>query len=51
MAELEVEEIPLGADAAIRFAMMRAEVGPKLPDCCVLLAAQEAAERSGFETV
>jgi len=64
-AELEVEEIPLGPDAAIRLATMRAEVGLKLPDCCVLLAAQEtsaqtivtfddalarAAERSGFET-
>jgi len=45
---------------------MRAEVGLKLPDCCVLLAAQDAsaqtiltfddaltqaAERSGFVTV
>ena len=65
MAELEVEEIPLGVDAAVRLATMRAEVGLKLPDCCVLLAADEvaaraivtfddalarAAERSGFET-
>ena len=66
MAALEVEEIPLGSDAAVRLATMRAEVGLKLPDCCVLLAAEEAAaraivtfdealaraaERSGFETV
>ena len=66
MAELEIEEIPLGADAAVRLATMRAEVGLKLPDCCVLLAADEAAaraivtfddalaraaERAGFETV
>ena len=66
VAELEVEEIPLGADAAVRLATMRAEIGLKLPDCCVLLAAHEAAaqailtfddaltraaERSGFETV
>jgi predicted nucleic acid-binding protein len=65
VAELEVEEIPLGADPAVRLATMRAEVGLKLPDCCVLLAAHEAAaqaivtfddalaraaERSGFET-
>jgi hypothetical protein len=56
----------LGADAAVRLATMRAEVGLKLPGCCVLLAAQDAsaqailtfddaltraAERSGFETV
>ena len=66
LAELEVAEIPLGADAAVRLATTRAEVGLKLPDCCVLLAAQEAAahailtfddalarvaERSGFETL
>ena len=67
MAELEIEEIPLGADAAVRLATMRAEVGLRLPDCCVLLAADEAAaarvivtfddalaraaERAGFETV
>ena len=66
VAELEVEEIPLGAAAAVRLATMRAELGLKLPDCCVLLAAQEtraqaivtfddalarSAERSGFATV
>ena len=66
VAELEVEEIHLGRDVAVRLATMRAKVGLKLPDCCVLLAAQEAAahailtfddalaqvaERSGFETV
>jgi predicted nucleic acid-binding protein len=39
---LEVAEIPLGADAASRLARMRAETGLKLPDCCVLLAAQDA---------
>jgi predicted nucleic acid-binding protein len=66
VAELEVAEIAVGADAAVRLATMRAAVGLKLPGCCVLLAAQDAgarailtfddalartAERSGFETV
>jgi predicted nucleic acid-binding protein len=66
LAELEVAEIPLGPDAAVRLATMRADVGLKLPDCCVLVAAQDAtaraivtfddalaraAERSGFETL
>jgi predicted nucleic acid-binding protein len=65
VADLEVGEIPLGRDAAARLATMRADLGLKLPDCCVLLAAQDvsaaavmtfddalarAAERSGFET-
>jgi predicted nucleic acid-binding protein len=40
--ELELEQIPLGDDAPIRLAGLRAETGLKLPDCCVLLAAQDA---------
>ena len=66
MAELEVAEVAVGADAAVRLATMRAAVGLKLPGCCFLLAAQDAAarailtfddalartaERPGFETV
>ena len=43
MAELEIEEVPLGEDAPVRLASLRAESGLKLPDCCVLLAAQDAA--------
>lgn len=39
---LEVRELPLPGDAAERLAALRAEVGLRLPDCCVLLAAQEA---------
>ncbi len=42
VAELEVAGIPLGADAPARLAMLRAETGLKMPDCCVLLAAQDA---------
>jgi predicted nucleic acid-binding protein len=38
---LGVAELPLGNEAPARLARLRAEVGCKLPDCCVLLAAQE----------
>lgn len=38
---LAVQEISLGPDAASRLALLRAETGLKLPDCCVLLAAQD----------
>lgn len=37
---LEVEELPLPAGAAERLAALRAETSLKLPDCCVLLAAE-----------
>ena len=43
VAALEVEEIPLGEDAPVRLAALRAKSGLKMPDCCVLLAAQDAA--------
>jgi predicted nucleic acid-binding protein len=43
VAELEIDDIPPGADAGVRLATMRADLGLKLPDCCVLLAAQDAA--------
>jgi predicted nucleic acid-binding protein len=39
---LEVAEIPLGAGAADRLASLRTTTNLKLPDCCVLLAAQDA---------
>jgi toxin FitB len=39
---LEVEELPLPRGAAERLAGLRADTGLKLPDCCVLLAAEEA---------
>ena len=40
---LEVQEVPFGADAAARLARLRATTRLKLPDCCVLLAAEDAA--------
>jgi predicted nucleic acid-binding protein len=42
LGELDVAEIPFGDDAPVRLAGLRAETGLKLPDCCVLLAAQDA---------
>jgi predicted nucleic acid-binding protein len=38
---LGVAEIPLGKYAAIRLALLRAETNLKMPDCCVLLAAED----------
>lgn len=40
--EIGVLEITLGADAPERLASLRAETSLKLPDCCVLLAAEDA---------
>lgn len=37
---LDVQEVPLGGGAPGRLAEIRAEVGLTMPDCCVLLAAQ-----------
>lgn len=38
---LGVTELPMGNEAPARLARLRADVGCKLPDCCVLLAAEE----------
>ena len=43
--ELDVEELPLPAGAAIRLAQLRASSGLKMHDCCVLLAAADAQGR------
>lgn len=45
--DLEVEELPFPADAAVRLAQLRAETGLKMPDCCVLLAAEDRAASIG----
>lgn len=39
---LELQEVPFTADSAVRLAVLRAGSNLKLPDCCVLLAAQDA---------
>src|SRR5215212_790750 len=39
---LRVEELPLPPHAAERLAALRSETRLKMPDCCVLLAAEEA---------
>lgn len=40
LERLAVAELPLGDEAPSRLAQLRADTGCKLPDCCVLLAAQ-----------
>lgn len=43
LSRLGVHELALGDEASSRLARLRADLGVKLPDCCVLLAAQEHA--------
>ena len=45
---LGVTEIAFGAEASTRLAVLRAETQLKLPDCCVLLAAQESGAQGLF---
>lgn len=39
LRDLDVETLPFPADAAVRLAQLRVSTGLKMPDCCVLLAA------------
>jgi predicted nucleic acid-binding protein len=41
LERIGVAELALGTDSAAQLARLRASTGCKLPDCCVLLAAQE----------
>jgi predicted nucleic acid-binding protein len=41
LVALDVQDVPLGSGASGLLAEMRAELGLKMPDCCVLLAAQK----------
>jgi predicted nucleic acid-binding protein len=45
LRELEVAEQPFPTDTAVRLARLRADTGLRMPDCCVLLAAQDAVAR------
>ena len=45
LLDLEIQELPFPADTAVRLAQLRATAGLKMPDCCVLLAAEDAAAR------
>lgn len=42
---LEVVEQPFPVETAVRLARLRADTGLRMPDCCVLLAAQDSAAR------
>lgn len=42
LATLRVRTVELDAHSSTRLAVLRADTGLKLPDCCVLLAAQDA---------
>lgn len=41
LKRLGIQELPLRAGSPGRLAEMRSQVGLKMPDCCVLLAAQD----------
>lgn len=45
LRHLGVKELTLGRDDSGHLAAMRAEVGLKMPDCCVLLAARQHSGR------
>lgn len=40
LADLDLKELPLPVDAAVQLAQLRASTSLKMPDCCVLLAAE-----------
>jgi predicted nucleic acid-binding protein len=51
MQRLGVEALALGDNAPGRLAQLRTDTGLKMPDCCVLLAAQDHAARvASFDT-
>jgi predicted nucleic acid-binding protein len=43
LRDLELQELPFPVDTAVRLAQLRATTGLRMPDCCVLLAAEDAA--------
>lgn len=47
LSDLDVRELPFPADTAVRLAHLRASTELRMPDCCVLLAAEDARARLG----
>ncbi|MGC8628356.1 MAG: PIN domain-containing protein [Acidimicrobiales bacterium] len=47
LSDLEVAELTFPPDSAVRLARLRVSTGLKMPDCCVLLAAQSTGARVG----
>ncbi|MGI8760399.1 MAG: type II toxin-antitoxin system VapC family toxin [Jatrophihabitantaceae bacterium] len=45
LRDLELQELPFPADTAVKLADLRASTNLKMPDCCVLLAAEDACAR------
>jgi predicted nucleic acid-binding protein len=43
--DLELRELPFPANTAVKLAQLRASTNLKMPDCCVLLAAEDAHAR------
>lgn len=51
LQQLGVEELTLGENVPGRLAQLRTDTGLKMPDCCVLLAAQDHDARiASFDT-
>jgi predicted nucleic acid-binding protein len=42
LRDIDVQALPFPTDTAVRLAELRADTGLKMPDCCVLLSAEEA---------
>lgn len=42
LRDLEVQELPFPGDTSVKLAQLRADTALKMPDCCVLLAAEHA---------
>lgn len=45
LRDLDVQDKPFPADTAVRLAHLRADTGLTMPDCCVLLTAEDARAR------
>ncbi|MGH3095601.1 MAG: type II toxin-antitoxin system VapC family toxin [Streptosporangiales bacterium] len=45
--DLEVQELPLPPETAVKLAQVHALTNVKMPDCCVLLAAEHLVARIG----